>query len=109
MHLATQQVREDGALLRLGGHTRRIQYRDPTPGPAWLVLRPEAVRETETALDVEVPIVSVTRETLRDRIAELAADAGRRNAVGAASRAYVEQVHDADKGADRLVEIYGAL
>jgi ABC-type Fe3+/spermidine/putrescine transport system ATPase subunit len=32
------------ALLRLGGHTRRIEYHDATPGPAWLVLRPEAVR-----------------------------------------------------------------
>ena len=32
------------ALLRLGSHTRRIDYRDAAPGPAWLVLRPEAVR-----------------------------------------------------------------
>jgi ABC-type Fe3+/spermidine/putrescine transport system ATPase subunit len=32
------------ALLRLGGHTRRIDYQDAATGPAWLVLRPEAVR-----------------------------------------------------------------
>jgi ABC-type Fe3+/spermidine/putrescine transport system ATPase subunit len=41
------QVIECGAneaLLRLGSHTRRVEVPDPTPGPAWLVLRPEAVR-----------------------------------------------------------------
>ena len=32
------------ALLQLGSHTRRIDCVDPSPGPAWLVLRPEAVR-----------------------------------------------------------------
>jgi glycosyltransferase involved in cell wall biosynthesis len=51
----------------------------------------------------------VTKETLRYRIAELAADAERRRQVGAASRAYVERVHDADKGADRLIELYRSL
>ena len=35
--------------------------------------------------------------------------AEKRRQVGAASRAYVEQVHDADKGADRLLGIYDAL
>ena len=77
--------------------------------PVISYLRPEAVQETEAATGAEVPIVPVTKETLRDRIAELAASAERRRQVGAASRAYVEQVHDADKGADRLIEIYNAL
>jgi spermidine/putrescine transport system ATP-binding protein len=43
------EVLESGAgdaLLRLGSHVRRIEYRDASPGPAWLVLRPEAVRVT---------------------------------------------------------------
>ena len=44
--------------------------------PVLSYLRPEAVQETQRALGVEVPIVHVTTETLRDRIAELA-DAGR--------------------------------
>jgi ABC-type Fe3+/spermidine/putrescine transport system ATPase subunit len=35
---------EGDALLQLGSHTRRIEFRDSEPGPAWLVLRPEAVR-----------------------------------------------------------------
>jgi glycosyltransferase involved in cell wall biosynthesis len=72
-------------------------------------LRPEAVEKTERALGVEVPLVQVTRETLRERIAELAQSAGRRRAIGAASRAYIERVHDADKGAERLLEIYRSL
>jgi ABC-type Fe3+/spermidine/putrescine transport system ATPase subunit len=40
---------EREAVLRLGSHTRRIEYRDSEPGPAWLVLRPEAVRVSGAA------------------------------------------------------------
>jgi glycosyltransferase involved in cell wall biosynthesis len=72
-------------------------------------LREEAVRETKRALGAEVPIVPVTKETLHERIAELAASADERRRIGASSRAYVEHVHDADKGADRLIAIYGSL
>jgi glycosyltransferase involved in cell wall biosynthesis len=77
--------------------------------PVLSYLRPEAVQETQRALGVDVPIVPVTKETLRDRIAELAATPEERRRIGAASRSYVERVHDADKGADRLVEIYSSL
>jgi glycosyltransferase involved in cell wall biosynthesis len=77
--------------------------------PVLSYLRPEAVQETGRAFGVEIPIVRVTKETLRDRIAELAAAPGGRRRIGAASRAYVERVHDADKGADRLLEIYRRL
>jgi glycosyltransferase involved in cell wall biosynthesis len=72
-------------------------------------LREEAVRETKRALGAEVPIVPVTKETLHERIAQLAASADERRRIGASSRAYVEHVHDADKGADRLIAIYGSL
>ena len=77
--------------------------------PVLSYLRPDAVQETESALGVDVPIVPVTKETLRDRIAELAATPEERRRIGAASRSYVERVHDADKGADRLIEIYSSL
>jgi glycosyltransferase involved in cell wall biosynthesis len=77
--------------------------------PVLSYLRPEAVQETERQLSVDVPIVPVTKETLRDRIAELATSPERRRQAGAASRAYVEQIHDADKGADRLIAIYRSL
>ena len=77
--------------------------------PVLSYLRPEAVQETEGALGVQVPIVPVTKETLRDRIGELAAAPDERRRLGAASRAYVETVHDADGGADRLLAIYESL
>jgi glycosyltransferase involved in cell wall biosynthesis len=77
--------------------------------PVLSYLRDEAVQETERAAGVRVPIVRVTKETLRDRIAGLAASPEERRRVGASSRVYVEQVHDADKGADRLIAIYDAL
>ena len=77
--------------------------------PVLSYLRPEAVQQTERELGVEVPIVPVTKETLRDRIAELATSAGERLRIGASSRAYVERVHDADQGAERLIAIYRSL
>jgi glycosyltransferase involved in cell wall biosynthesis len=77
--------------------------------PVLSYLRPEAVQETERALGTQVPIMSVTKETLRDRIAELAASPDDRQRIGASSRAYVERVHNADKGADCLIEIYRSL
>ncbi len=77
--------------------------------PVLSYLRAEAVQETEKALGVDVPILPVTKETLRGQIAELAASAERRRQIGAASRTYVERVHDADKGADRLLDIYRSL
>ena len=77
--------------------------------PVLTFLHDEAVRRTEEAFGVEVPLVAVTKETLRDRIVELAGAPEGRARIGAASRAYVEQVHDADKVADRLIEIYARL
>jgi glycosyltransferase involved in cell wall biosynthesis len=77
--------------------------------PVLSYLRPEAVQETESALGVEIPIVPVTKETLRDRIAELAAAPEERRRAGTASRSYVERVHDADRGADRLLQLYRSL
>jgi hypothetical protein len=77
--------------------------------PVLSYLREEAVQETERALGIEVPVVPITKETLRDRIGELAVSADERRRVGASSRAYVERVHDADKGADRLIAIYRSL
>jgi glycosyltransferase involved in cell wall biosynthesis len=77
--------------------------------PVLSYLRPEAVAETQRALGVEVPIVPVTKETLRERIAELASAGDERQRLGAASRAYVEQIHDADKGAERLLALYRSL
>jgi spermidine/putrescine ABC transporter ATP-binding subunit len=63
------EVLESGdgeALLRLGSHTRRIEYRHSEPGPAWLVLRPEAVRVSGAAGD------NGTAESLRGVVRDAA-------------------------------------
>jgi hypothetical protein len=39
----------------------------------------------------------------------LVASASERKRIGAASRAYVEQVHDSERVADRLLDLYARL
>jgi len=77
--------------------------------PVVTFLHDEAVRRTEEAFGVDVPIVSATAETLRERLRPLVADASERRRVGAASRAYVERVHDVERIADRLLDVYSRL
>jgi glycosyltransferase involved in cell wall biosynthesis len=72
-------------------------------------LHDQAVRHTEEAFGTRVPIVSATAETLREALRPLVADAARRRELGAASRAYVEQVHDIERIADRLLDLYRRL
>ena len=68
-----------------------------------------AVRQTEEAFGVTVPIVSATPETLVERLRPLVESFDERRRLGEAGRAYVEQVHDIDKLADRLIEVYENL
>jgi hypothetical protein len=77
--------------------------------PVVTFLHDEAVRRTEEAFGAPVPIVSATAETLRETLRPLVADAARRRELGAASRAYVEHVHDLNRVADRLVALYARL
>jgi glycosyltransferase involved in cell wall biosynthesis len=77
--------------------------------PVVTFLHDEAVRRTEEAFGVRVPIVSATKETLADRLRELAAAPAERRRLGAEGRAYVERVHDVDRNADRLMDIYSRL
>jgi glycosyltransferase involved in cell wall biosynthesis len=77
--------------------------------PVVAFLHDEAVERTERAFGVEVPIVSATEETLVERLRPLVESAEKRRRLGEAGRAYVEQVHDAEKIADRLIEIYKRL
>ena len=67
------------------------------------------MRRTEEAFGVAVPIVSATIETLRDQLEALVADAAERHRLGLASRAYVERVHDIERIADRLLDVYSRL
>jgi glycosyltransferase involved in cell wall biosynthesis len=77
--------------------------------PVVTFLHDEAVRRSEEAFGIRVPLVSATAETLRDALRPLVADAARRRELGAASRAYVERVHDLDRVADRLLDLYRRL
>jgi hypothetical protein len=74
--------------------------------PVVTFLHDEAVRRTEEAYGTKVPLVSTTKETLRESLRPLVEDVHLRQRIGAASRAYAEQVHDIDKIADQLVGIY---
>jgi len=69
----------------------------------------EAAARTAAAFGVDVPIVRTTKETLSADLRPLLASAEERRERGAAGRAYVERVHDADTMADRLVDIYSRL
>jgi glycosyltransferase involved in cell wall biosynthesis len=77
--------------------------------PVFAFLHDEATRRTEEAFGVEVPIVSATREMLAERLRPLVESPELRRRTGAASRAYVEQVHDVERIADRLLDLYARL
>ena len=77
--------------------------------PVITFLHEEAVRRTEAAYGIEVPLVSATAETLRERLRTLIGSAEERRRVGAASRAYVERVHDLERVTDRLLDLYARL
>ena len=77
--------------------------------PVVTFLHDEAVRRTEEAFGTRVPIVSATADTLRESLRPLVADAARRRELGAASRDYVERVHDLERVTDRLLDVYARL
>jgi glycosyltransferase involved in cell wall biosynthesis len=77
--------------------------------PVLTFLHPEAVTRTEEAFGIEVPVVSVTAETLRDRVQRLVDSPDERRRIGAASRSYVEHVHDIERITAQLVAIYRDL
>lgn len=72
-------------------------------------LDPETADRSAAGFGVRVPIVPATKETLTDVLRPLVTDAARRRELGAASRAYVERVHDIDRVADRLIDLYASL
>jgi glycosyltransferase involved in cell wall biosynthesis len=78
--------------------------------PVLAFLNDDAVERTEAAFGTRVPVVNVTAETLAARLRELVdAGPGARRQIGEASRAYVEHVHDPDKVASQLLDIYAQL
>jgi glycosyltransferase involved in cell wall biosynthesis len=77
--------------------------------PVVTFLHDEAVRRTEEAFKTTIPIVSATADTLREQLRPLVDDAAARRSRGAASRAYVELVHDQERVTDRLLDVYARL
>ena len=69
----------------------------------------EAVEKTENAFGRKVPVVSAGPEDLEAKLRPLVESFELRNRLGEEGRAYVEQVHDIDKVADRFIEIYRSL
>jgi glycosyltransferase involved in cell wall biosynthesis len=77
--------------------------------PVVTFLHEEAVRRTEQAFGIEVPIANATKDTLVDVLRRLRDSPAERDRRGADARTYVERVHDADKIADRLLDLYARL
>jgi glycosyltransferase involved in cell wall biosynthesis len=77
--------------------------------PVLTYLHEEAVRRTEEAFGVELPLVPTSKDTLADDLQRLVDQPELRDEIGLRSRAYVERVHDANAIADRLIGIYETL
>jgi glycosyltransferase involved in cell wall biosynthesis len=72
-------------------------------------LKPDVVERSAAGYGMRVPIVAATAETLVEALRPLVEQPALRREIGAQSRAYVEQVHDIDRVADRLIDLYGSL
>jgi glycosyltransferase involved in cell wall biosynthesis len=72
-------------------------------------LDPEAVEQTEHAFGLEVPIVPATADDLAGKLRPLVESYELRRRLGEQGRAYVERVHDIDRIADRLIEVYRSI
>src|SRR5215211_342589 len=77
--------------------------------PVVVHLKADVVEQAERMYGTKVPLVPATKESLMDALRPLVGSPALRREIGAASRAYVERVHDIDRIADRLVEIYSRL
>ena len=77
--------------------------------PVVSFLHEEAVARTEEALGERVPIVRATKDDLRTRLELLVASAAERRRIGVESRAYAERVHDLERVADRLLDLYARI
>ena len=77
--------------------------------PVVAFLHEQAVQRTQDAFGIEVPIVHATKQTLTDVLRRLTSSPDELQRIGAASRAYVERVHDLSRIADRLLDLYAGL
>ncbi len=77
--------------------------------PVLCYLKPDVVEQAERHYGTRVPLVPTSKETLVDDLRLLVDSPPLRRDLGAAGRAYVERVHDIDRIADRLLDVYARL
>ena len=77
--------------------------------PVVAQLDTEMIEASAEGFGRRVPIVQASKETLVEALRPLVESPALRRRLGAEGRAYVEQVHDIDQVADRLLAIYAAL
>jgi O-antigen/teichoic acid export membrane protein len=78
--------------------------------PVVTFLHEPAIQRTEEAYGLRVPVVNASADTLPERLEELVAlGPDGRAEIGAASRAYVEHVHDLDLVTDQLLALYDTV
>jgi len=77
--------------------------------PVVAYLNSELVEQSAAGFGIRLPIVPATKENLADALRPLVESPALRREIGAASRTYVEQVHDIDRSADRLLDVYRSL
>jgi len=77
--------------------------------PVVTYLKPDVVERSAEGYGIRLPVVPATSETLVEALRPLVEQPALRRELGAESRAYVEQVHDIDRMADRLIDLYGSL
>ena len=77
--------------------------------PVVTSLDEDAVRQTEEAYGVQVPIVRATKDDLVEKLRALVESFEERKRLGEAGRAYVERVHDVERMTDHLLDIYARL
>jgi len=77
--------------------------------PVLAHLKPDVVEKSAAGFGIRLPIVPASKDTLVENLRPLVENAALRREIGAQSREYVERVHDIDRIADRLLEIYARL
>ena len=86
------------------GCSRSSAWRSASRSSRSCTTRPSRGRRSE--LGTRVPIVSATKETLARSSSRSSPRQPSGKRIGAESRAYVEQVHDLERVADRLLALY---
>jgi hypothetical protein len=77
--------------------------------PVLTHLDPDAMRQTEEAFGLKVPIVAAAKDDLVEQLRPLVESFELRKRLGEEGRAYVERVHNLDKVADRFIELYESI